>query len=150
MVTYLDPLMTTYITGIPNPSPKESWLISCLTCLAGFPSPADNYSESPLDLYRYLVRNPSATFFMRVAGESMLGSCIHPGDILIVDRSLTPEDQDIVIAVVEGHLVVKRLRCSESVMALISEGSHSSIQVLDPETPFELWGVVTGGIHLLK
>ena len=75
----------------------------------GFPSPADDFIERPLDLNEQLVSNPIATFFVRASGNSMDGAGIHDGDLLVVDRSVTPAHGKVVIAVVDGGLTVKRL-----------------------------------------
>lgn len=77
---------------------------------AGFPSPADDHMERMLDLNEEIVRNPAATFFVRVQGHSMKGAGIHPGDILVVDRSLAPSDRQIVVAMIDGEFTVKRFR----------------------------------------
>lgn len=76
---------------------------------AGFPSPAGDFMEGKLDLNDYLIKNPPATFFVRVTGDSMIGAGIHPDDLLVVDRSIDPKSRKIVIAVVDGELTVKRL-----------------------------------------
>ncbi len=76
---------------------------------AGFPSPATDYTDSKLDLNEFCIKNPSATFFIKVSGDSMQGAGIADGDILIVDRSLKPKIRDIVVAIVENEFVVKRL-----------------------------------------
>ena len=78
--------------------------------VAGFPSPAEQYLEPPLDLNELLVKRPAATYFVRVEGDSMIDAGINSGDLLIVDRSLTPVDGDIIIAAVDGEFTVKRLR----------------------------------------
>ena len=80
------------------------------TVVAGFPSPAEQYLEPPLDLNALLVKRPAATYFVRVEGDSMIDAGINPGDLLIVDRSLTPVDGDVIIASVDGEFTVKRLR----------------------------------------
>ncbi len=77
---------------------------------AGFPSPADDHMEGKLDLNNHLVKHPTATFFVRASGESMVGAGIHDGDILVVDRSLEPRHGKIIIAAVDGQLTVKRLQ----------------------------------------
>ncbi|MHC5184988.1 MAG: LexA family protein [Planctomycetota bacterium] len=77
---------------------------------AGFPSPAGDYEEGRLDLNRDLIKNPAATFFVRVRGDSMVGAGIHQDDILVVDRSLDAKSGNVVIAVVDGELTVKRIR----------------------------------------
>ncbi len=78
--------------------------------VAGFPSPAEQYMEPPLDLNELLVKRPAATYFVRVSGDSMIGAGINDGDILVVDRSLRPADGDIIIACVDGDFTVKRFR----------------------------------------
>lgn len=82
---------------------------------AGYPSPAEDYLEGKLDLNRHLIKHPAATFFVRVVGDSMIDAGIHPGDILIVDRSLEPADKKVVIAVIEGELTVKRIRLKKEI-----------------------------------
>jgi DNA polymerase V len=76
---------------------------------AGFPSPANDYLEKSLDLNEFLIKNPPATFFVEIQGDSMIGAGIHSGDILIVDRSLEAVHNKIVVAVVNGEFTVKRL-----------------------------------------
>ena len=78
--------------------------------VAGFPSPAEQYQETPLDLNELLVKRPAATFFVRVQGDSMIGEGIHDGDLLVVDRSLRPASGDVIIACVDGDFTVKTLR----------------------------------------
>lgn len=77
---------------------------------AGFPSPADDHIEGKLDLNEHLVRRPAATFFVRASGESMRDAGIFDGDLLIIDRGVTPQPEDIVIAILQGDLTVKRLK----------------------------------------
>ena len=88
-----------------NAKPKLSGSV-----VAGFPSPAEQYMEPPLDLNELLVKRPAATYFVRVSGDSMTGAGINDGDILVVDRSLRPADGDIIIACVDGDFTVKRFR----------------------------------------
>ena len=78
--------------------------------VAGFPSPAEQYLEPPLDLNELLVKRPAATYFVRVEGDSMVGAGIRDGDLLVVDRSLRPADGDVIIASVDGDFTVKTLR----------------------------------------
>ena len=91
---------------------QTGYAIPLYTCSvsAGFPSPADEYLEGKLDLNQHLIPHPLAIFFVRVSGNSMVGAGIYEGDLLIVDRSLEPRDGKVVIAVVNGELLVKRLR----------------------------------------
>ncbi len=114
---------------------------------AGFPSPADDYIDRKLDLNDHLVRNPAATFFVRVHGESMIQANIHSGDILIVDRSLTPKNKAIVIAALDGELTVKRLEKTKGRLRLIPENPDFAPTEISPDADFEIWGVVTYIIH---
>lgn len=114
---------------------------------AGFPSPANDYVEEQLNLDKYLIKNPAATFFVRVSGDSMTGAGIYPEDILIVDRSLQAKSNDVVIALLEGEFTVKRLVYEHGFYWLKPEhASFKPIQVL-PESDFQVWGVVTNVIH---
>lgn len=114
---------------------------------AGFPSPADDYMEGRLDLNSHLIQNPTATFFVRVSGDSMINAGIYPDDLLIVDRSLTPKDNSIVIAVLDGDLTVKRLLHEKGGLFLKPENCNYPLIKIGKETHFEIWGVVTNVIH---
>ena len=116
---------------------------------AGFPSPADDYLDRNLDLNEHLVKNPAATFFVRVAGDSMTGAGINDNDILVVDRSLEPCSGSIVIAVVNGELTVKRLLKSKNSCRLTAENAAYPDLEINEETPLEIWGVATYAIHSL-
>lgn len=76
---------------------------------AGFPSPAEDYIEGEIDLNEQLIQHPHSTFLMKVSGDSMIGAGIMPGSTLVVDRSLEPRHGNVVIAVIDGQLTVKRL-----------------------------------------
>lgn len=116
---------------------------------AGFPSPAEDYLEGKLDLNKYLIKHPAATFFVRVTGDSMIAAGIHPGDILIVDRSIEPADKKVVIAVIEGELTVKRIRRLKGKIVLMPENEKYKPLKINAEMTFEIWGVVTSVIHPL-
>lgn len=111
---------------------------------AGFPSPAQDYQEESLDINEYLIRNGPATYFVEVEGDSMDGAQIHHGDILVVDRSITPVDGHIVVAFVDGERLVKRLRVFGEFGALeAGNPGYPTIQ-LSEATHVEIWGVVRG------
>ncbi len=117
---------------------------------AGFPSPADDYIETHLDLNEYLIQHPAATFLLRVAGDSMLGAGIHPDDILIVDKSLEPTHGKLVIAALDGELTVKRLLKLNGKVQLIAENpAYSPIDITENQELI-IWGVVTHVIHQAK
>lgn len=120
---------------------------SCIS--AGFPSPADDDMEDKLDLNELLIKHPSATFFLRVSGNSMINAGIFPKDILIVDRSLEPAHGKIVIASVNGELTVKRLVREKDKVQLVAENAaYAPIDITD-EMDFRIWGVVVNVIHYL-
>jgi len=116
---------------------------------AGFPSPADDYLEGNLDLNRHLIKHPAATFFVRVTGDSMIGAGIHSGDLLVVDRSLEPADKNVVVAVLDGELTVKRLFAQNGVLRLLPENLNYQPIEIAPQQTIEIWGVVTSVIHAL-
>lgn len=117
------------------------------TVQAGFPSPADDHIEHTLDLNQYLIKHPAATFFVKVSGDSMLNAGIHPGDILIVDRSLTPQHGKIVVAAVDGNLTVKRLHIQHGKTQLLPENpAFDPIDVCE-DSHVTIWGVVTNVLH---
>ncbi|RJP20188.1 MAG: hypothetical protein C4527_25555 [Candidatus Omnitrophota bacterium] len=116
---------------------------------AGFPSPADDYVEKNLDLNEYLISNPAATFFVRVSGDSMINAGIHDRDILIVDRALTAQSGHVVIAVIEGELMVKRLRQLHRKWVLIPENDAFPPIEIKGEVELIIWGVVTYVVHPL-
>lgn len=113
---------------------------------AGFPSPADDHVEGTLDLNLHLVRRPSATFFVRADGESMKDAGIFNGDLLVVDRGITPQTNDIVIAVLHGELTVKRLIKRHGGWLLTAENPAFADTPLG-DTGCEMWGVVTHSIR---
>ena len=116
---------------------------------AGFPSPAADYEEQKLDLNKYLIQNPAATFFVRVSGDSMVGAGIHDGDLLIVDRSKDPKNGNVVIAVLDGQLTVKRLRIKRGKLSLEPENDNYPVRTISQGMEFEVWGIVTNVIHPL-
>jgi DNA polymerase V len=116
---------------------------------AGFPSPASDYLEGKLDLNKYLIKNPASTFFVRVSGDSMIGAGIHHGDLLIVDRSPEPKNKNIVIAVLNGELTVKRIKFNNGKITLEPENKDFPVQEISNDMQFEVWGIVTNVIHKL-
>ncbi|TAL65038.1 MAG: translesion error-prone DNA polymerase V autoproteolytic subunit, partial [Legionella sp.] len=117
------------------------------TVRAGFPSPADDYIETMLDLNEYLIKHPAATFFVRASGDSMINAGIHSGDILIVDRSLEATNGRIVIAALNGELTVKRLIRHNGQVKLAAENPNFPTLDITDEYDVVIWGVVTSVIH---
>lgn len=114
-------------------------------CEAGFPSPAQDYIESTLDLNEYCIRHPSASYYLRASGESMVESGIQSGDLLVVDRSLTPVHGSIVIACIDSEFTVKKLCLHPRLCLMPMNPAYSPIYV-DPDE-LEIFGVVTHSIH---
>lgn len=117
---------------------------------AGFPAPGDDLVERPLDLNDLMIDNETATFFVRVSGDSMEGVQIFDGDILVVDRSVQPEHNSIVVAAVYGELVVKQLHKARNATELRSANPrYQPIEISDNDDVF-VWGVVTGSVRRFK
>ena len=114
---------------------------------AGFPSPADDHLEGPLDLNAHLVAHPAATFVVRVAGDSMEGAGIRDGDLLVVDRSREAASGNIVVAVVDGELTVKRLRVDRRGVRLEAENPAYRPIVVREGAELTVWGVVAHAIR---
>ncbi len=114
---------------------------------AGFPSPAEQYLEPPLDLNELLVKRPAATFFVRVQGDSMIGLGIQDGDILVVDRSLRPASGDVIIASVDGDFTVKTFRRDKRGVRLEPANEAYPTIVIAPGRQLDYFGKVTACIH---
>ena len=133
-------------TPIENPPTLPRPLFSS-SVPAGFPSPADDYVEGQLDLNEYMTEHPSATFYVRVTGESMQNAGIFSGDILVVDRSLEPVHGKVVIAIVNNELTVKRLYCKNGKVELHPENPDFPIVSFSNDMELVIWGVVAGVVR---
>jgi len=126
------------------PAPKTLPPLATASVVAGFPSPAEQYAENPLDLNELMVRNAPATFYVRVSGDSMNGAGILNGDILVVDKSLQARGNDIVIASVGGEFTVKFLRRRGARVSLEAANPAYKPIVFNSEMELQVWGVATG------
>jgi DNA polymerase V len=116
---------------------------------AGFPSPAADYAQQRINLSEHLIKNENASFLFRVRGESMSGIGIYDGDTLIVDRSITPRHNHIVLAIVDEEFTVKRLYKRNQVVKLLAENpTFPSIELKEGQE-LRVWGVVTFNLHRL-
>ena len=115
----------------------------------GFPSPADDYLDRPLDFNELLIGNPAATFAVRIAGESMIGAGMFPGDIAVVDRSRTAVDGSIVLALIGGEFTIKRYRKKGARVWLQAENPAFKNIELNEDSAFEVWGVIAKSIRML-
>jgi DNA polymerase V len=115
---------------------------------AGFPSPAQDYTTDAIDLNKELVRHPSSTFYARCVGDSMRDSGIDDGDLLVIDKSLEPQEGDVVVAFVDGDFTLKRIHVDHSQNCLLlmpSNPNYQPIKVTE-DNHFIIWGVVTYSI----
>ncbi len=114
---------------------------------AGFPSPATDFMENDIDLNKELCKNPLATFYIKVKGNSMVNAGINDKDILIVDRSLEPQDNKIAVCFIDGEFTVKRIRIEKDCVYLMPENKYyQPIKVTD-ENELIIWGIV---IYVIK
>jgi DNA polymerase V len=132
-----------------TPKPTSIPPLYVSAAAAGFPAPGDDAVEQTLSLDQHLVQNPTATFFVRVSGHSMEGANITTGDILVVDRSVSPGSGSIVVAAVFGELVVKRLMRKGSKTLLVSEHRDYEPIVISDGSDCTVWGVVVGVVRKL-
>lgn len=109
----------------------------------GFGAAADDYMERGIDLNEQLIRNKPATFFMRVSSSSMVNAGIYDGDIVIVDRSLKPQNGKIVIAVIDGEMMIRRYEKTMNSLRLIPETDNLSPIEISEFMDFKIWGVVS-------
>jgi DNA polymerase V len=114
---------------------------------AGFPSRTDDYIEERIDLNKKLIKHPEATYFVRVIGDSMIEARIHDGDYLIIDKALEAGHNDIVLAVLNGEITVKRLVKKANRLYLVAANPKYLPFEVTPEMDFEIWGKVTYIFH---
>jgi DNA polymerase V len=115
--------------------------------MAGFPSPASDYIDKSIDLNEILIKNKVATFLVRALGDSMINAGIFSGDILIVDKSITPASKNIVVAILNGEFTVKRFIKDNNKVILKPENSKYKDIEINSEDDFKIWGVVAFVIH---
>ena len=117
---------------------------------AGFPSPAQDYVESGIDLNRELVKNPAATFFGRVSGDSMTGAGIEDGNLIVIDKSLEASEGDIAVCFLDGEFTLKRIHIEKDVLWLVPENPKYRKIKVTADQHFMVWGVVTYSIKDIR
>jgi DNA polymerase V len=117
---------------------------------AGFPSPANDYIEKELNFKELFIRNESSTFFVQVLGNSMINAGIFDGDILVVDKSLDPLNNSILVCFIDGDFTVKKVNKIDGALYLIPENPQFKPIKIDESSDFRLWGVVTFAIHKFR
>ena len=110
---------------------------------AGFPSPADDFKELRISIDQEVVRNEESTFYARVSGESMQGAGLDNGDLLVIDRSLEPQNDKIAVCFIDGAFTVKRLRVEANCVYLMPENKNYEPIKVSPEDELFIWGIVT-------
>lgn len=115
----------------------------------GFPSPADDYLDRPLDFNELLIQNPAATFAVRISGESMTGAGLFPGDIAVVDRSLPVSSGCIVLALIDGEFTIKRYCQVDGGIVLLAENPRFPNIEITEGMSLEVWGVLKHAIRML-
>ena len=113
---------------------------------AGFPSPADDFRETRISLDEELIGNKEATFFAKVSGQSMIGAGLDDNDLLVIDRSLEPENNKIAVCFLDGEFTVKRLKVRKDEVWLQPENPDYPIIKITEENDFIIWGIVTSVI----
>ncbi|MCB0485187.1 MAG: translesion error-prone DNA polymerase V autoproteolytic subunit [Flavobacteriaceae bacterium] len=116
---------------------------------AGFPSPAEDFLDSVIDLNKELIKNPDATFFGRVKGYSMKNAGLNNGDLLIIDKSLEPTNGKIAVCFIDGEFTVKRIKIEKNICWLIPENDDYKPIKVTPDNDFLIWGIVTTVIKIL-
>lgn len=137
--------------GIFNVEAREAMTVPLMLspALCGFPSPADDYLDRPLDFNELLITNAAATFAVKIAGESMRDAGLFPGDLAIVDRSLTPTNGAIVLALLDGEFTIKRYQRTKVGIVLHAENKAFADIEVPEDCAFEVWGVVKNTIRML-
>ena len=110
---------------------------------AGFPSPAEDYLQETIDLNKEIVKNPTSTFYAKVKGLSMIDAGIFPNDILVIDRSLSAKDNDIIVSYIDGEFVLKRIKIDKTGIYLMPENEKYKPILITEANDFLVWGVVT-------
>ena len=117
---------------------------------AGFPSPADDFKEVRISLDKELVKNKEATFYARVSGESMKNAGLSDGDLIVIDRSLNPENNKIAVCFIDGDFTIKRIIKKEGELYLKPENKNYKEIKIEKEDTLMIWGLVTYVIKKIK
>ncbi|RZJ52936.1 MAG: translesion error-prone DNA polymerase V autoproteolytic subunit [Flavobacterium sp.] len=132
---------------IPDYSSKVELPFFDVGISAGFPSPADDFIELSIDLNREFIKHKDTTYFARVKGYSMKNVGINDGDLLIIDKSLEPQNNRIAVCQIDGDFTVKRIKIEKDIIWLVAENEDYEPIKVTPENNFVIWGIV---IHSIK
>jgi DNA polymerase V len=114
---------------------------------AGFPSPADDFLDTSIDLNKICIKNPATTFFGRVTGNSMKDAGIHHGDLMIIDKSIRPKNGSIAVCYIDGEFTVKTIKLEQDCCWLIPANPTYKAMKITKDNDFIIWGIVT---HVIK
>lgn len=147
MMPPIEPTLTLFAPGL---STERAIPLSDSPVMGGFPSPAEGYMQDSIDLNRMMVPHPATTFFARVEGMSMQGRGIETGDLVVIDKSLVPQDGDIVVAFLDGEFTMKTLRMEGygTARRVWLEPANEAFPIIpvDEDQQFLVWGVVTHSV----
>jgi DNA polymerase V len=132
---------------IPDYSTELSLPFVDVSISAGFPSPADDFIELSIDLNRHLIKHKDSTFFAKVKGHSMKNAGIFDGDLLVIDKSIAPQDGKIAICQIDGAFTIKRIKIEKNVVWLIAENEEFKPIKVTEENELMIWGIV---LHSIK
>lgn len=127
----------------PNQDSQKYFYLAQEGVSAGFPSPADDFKELRISIDQEVVRNEEATFYARVSGESMQGAGLDDGDLLVIDRSMEPQDNKIAVCYIDGAFTVKRLKVEVDCIYLMPENKNYKPIKVSEEDQLQIWGIVT-------
>ncbi len=136
----MKPKITFYLPDFENT--KELSFISN-GIKAGFPSPAADFDESKISLDHVLVKNREATFYAKASGTSMIGAGIDDGDIMVIDRSIEPQNNKIAVCFIDGEFTVKRIKVEKDCVFLMPENKNYQPIKVTEENELIIWGIVT-------
>lgn len=114
---------------------------------AGFPSPAQDFLDLSIDLNKELIKNPSSTFYARVNGQSMEDMGIDSGDLVIIDKSLTPKNGKIAVCFLDGEFTMKKIKIEKNCCWLIPANKNFKPIKVTEDNDFVIWGIV---LHVIK
>ena len=127
----------------PNQDSQKHLYLAQEGVSAGFPSPADDFKELRISIDQEVVRNEEATFYARVSGESMQGAGLDDGDLLVIDRSMEPQNNKIAVCYIDGAFTVKRLKVEVDCIYLMPENKNYKPIKVSEEDQLQIWGIVT-------
>ena len=130
--------------------PKTSWPLFSWCVAAGFPSPAEDYVDRSIDLHNWLMPKPASNFLVRVTSQAMAGAGVFVGDVLVVDKSLTPKSGNLVIVHQDGEFLVRRWVVNQGKVWLVAEPTAVVVRQKLASRTAIVWGVVTGVVRQVK